>query len=101
MRCVICRQAILDAIEPIVPTTMGDLVHMACADREARAAYCWRTGHALASAGLAIVLLSFAARSGACCEMLALLLMVVAVGHLFLNRGWRRLTVRWARWRWH
>src|SRR5262249_4351844 len=80
MRCGICGQIILPAIEPIVPTTMGDLVHVACADREARMVYGWRTGRAPPSVGLALILLSFAAHSGIANGVLLLLLGTVAIG---------------------
>lgn len=93
MRCAICGHAMQPAVERVVSTTMGELVHVSCADRDAQRAYCWRTCRAAASAGIAISLLVLVVRAHCSDAILVALLLILAVAHVRLNERWWRLTV--------
>jgi hypothetical protein len=100
MRCAICGHTIQLAVEPIVSTTIGELVHVSCADRDAQRAYRWRTWRAAASAGIAIGLLVLAVRIENSDVFLLALLLLLAVAHARLNERWWRLTILPRRRRW-
>jgi hypothetical protein len=100
MRCAICGHAVLPAAEPIVLTTTGNMVHIDCADREARRTYLWRTCRAAASAGIAIGLLALTVRAHASDAIFLALLIILAVAHVRLNERWWHLTVLPRRRRW-
>jgi hypothetical protein len=100
MRCPICGHAVLPAVEAVVSTTTGNMVHIDCADREAQRAYHWRTCRAAVSAGIAIGLLALAVRIEDSDVILLTLLLMLAVAHVRLNARWWRLTVLPRRWRW-
>ena len=100
MRCAICGHAILSAAEPVVSTATSELVHIDCADREARRAYRWRSCRAPVSAGIAIGLLALAVRAHGSDVVLLALLLILAVAHARFNERWWRLTVLPRRQRW-
>jgi hypothetical protein len=101
MRCTICGHAMLRTTEPVISTTTGELVHIGCADREARSTYHWRTCHAALSAGIAVVLLALAVRAEVDEPGYVVLLLILSAGHVLLNRRWWHLTIApyWRRWR--
>ena len=86
--CVLCHQPI-GVGNPTVSTTTGDLVHIACADRDALAAAQHRQRQALAhGAGMFLVGLLFLTFVHL---LLGLLLLVaLAVRHVLLNNVWWR-----------
>jgi hypothetical protein len=100
MRCAICGHAILSGAEPVVATTTGNMVHIVCADREARRAYRWRTYHAAASSGIVIVLLALVVHAEGSDVVLLALLLILAIAHVRLNARWWHLTILSRRWRW-
>src|SRR4051812_5755728 len=100
MRCAICRHAILPATEPVVSTTMGDFVHVSCADRDTRAGYRLRTYRVVLSAVVAIGLLGLAAYNQIGVIALITLLMLLAIVHVRLNARWWHLTIVPRCWRW-
>jgi hypothetical protein len=100
MHCVICGHAILSATEPVVSTTTSELVHIDCADREARRAYRRRTCRATTSTGIMIALLAVAVRTPGSDAVLLALLLIFAAAHVCLNARWWRLTVLPRRRRW-
>lgn len=93
--CAICGQPI--AQHPAVPTTRGQLVHVRCADTQARAAYKRRTAHALLSGLVAVAIVAGSATSGLPPALVVLLAVALACGHLALHRRW--WTVRLGGWR--
>jgi hypothetical protein len=93
MRCAICGHELHSATMPVVSTTMGDFVHISCADGESCRAYRWRTFRATTSATLALVLLDLALQSNLRETALLALLVLLAVGHVRLNERWWRVTL--------
>jgi hypothetical protein len=93
MCCAICGYAIQPDVEPIVSTTMGEFLHVSCADCDAERAYRRRTWRAAASAGIAIGLLALAVRAHGSDAILLALLLIIAVAHVYFNERWWRLTV--------
>lgn len=93
MCCAICGLTIQPAAERVVSTTMGEFVHVRCADRDAQKAYRWRTCRAATSAGIAIALLILAIRAQSSDAILLALLLILAVAHARLNERWWRLTI--------
>jgi hypothetical protein len=100
MRCAICGHAIQPAAEPIVTTTMGEPVHISCADRDAQRAYHWRTYRAAMSASVAIGLLALAVHTESSDVALLGLLLILAAAHVHLNKRWWHLTILPRRRRW-
>ncbi len=100
MRCAICGQAVNPSIERVVPTMTGGLVHIACADQEARRAYRNRTYRAASSTVVAIVLIGFVRHANIGEVMFLILLTLLVVGHICLNLRWWRVTVLMCRRRW-
>lgn len=93
MRCAICGQTTHSALESVVPTMSGDLVHINCANRQARIAYRWRTCRASISACLAIILIGLAARDDIGEIGLVVLVVVLIVGHVRFNWRWWCVTI--------
>lgn len=93
MRCAICGQSIRSAVEPVVPTMSGDMVHIDCANRQARTAYRWRTCRAIISACLAIILIGWAACDDIGAIGLIVLIVVLIAGHMRFNWRWWCVTI--------
>lgn len=92
MDCAICGRTI-EAGELFVSTTGGEVVHVACADQQARTAYGRRTVAALASAGLFASIIWVADCVSLGKIGLALLIAVLIAGHIVINWRWWRLTI--------
>jgi hypothetical protein len=87
-KCILCHQPI-DVGNPIVSTSIGDLIHIACADRDALAAAQQRQRQALIyGAGLPLVGLMLLALVHLLLGLL--LLLVFAMLHVRLNTVWWR-----------
>jgi hypothetical protein len=93
MRCAICGHELHSATLPVVSTTMGDFVHISCADRESSRAYHWRTFCAATSATLALGLLTVAVQTDLRGTALLALLVLLVAGHMRLNARWWRVTM--------
>jgi len=100
MRCAICGHAVQPDVERVVLTTMGEFVHVNCADLEAQRAYRRRTWRAAVSAGVGIGLLALAVRIENS-DVVLLALLILAVAHTRLNERWWHLTILPRRRRWH
>jgi hypothetical protein len=99
MRCAICHHAILPSAEPVVSTTMGELVHISCADCDALAAYRLRTYRAVVSTALVLGLLGLAAYAQIGVIPFLALLAMLTVAHVRLNGHWWRVTMHIFWWR--
>jgi hypothetical protein len=73
---------------------MGDFVHISCADREARRAYCWRRCRVVITATLVLGLLSFAFQAHLRGTALLALEVFLVAGRVRLNERWWRVTMR-------
>lgn len=89
--CAICRQPI--AHYPAVPTTSGELVHITCADTQARTAYRRRTAHAFLSGLVGVAIVVRPAIAGLPPLLVVLLAAALACGHLALHRRWWKVGV--------
>jgi hypothetical protein len=93
MYCVICGLPIEWLQDSSIPTTDGQRVHIACAEREAHAAYRRRTLWAMTSAlfvGALLLLATFLEASPIWLIVLGLLFLV---GHVAANCRWWLLTM--------
>ena len=95
--CALCNRPASDA--PTVPTTSGEVVHVACAERDAARAYRRRTWRSGGSAFLLLVLLVGAKWAGLDMEGLLVLALLLALCHSALNRRWWLHTLPRRRWR--
>ena len=84
--CSLCRQPL--GTLPLVHTTVGGIVHITCADRQARQAWRWRT--ALAVTHLVALVLSLVACASVLQRPLVLLAVLVALSasHVLAHRRW-------------
>lgn len=103
MQCAICGHTIKIESEAFVPTTTGEYVHIACADKQARATHLIRTMLAFTSAGLFTLLILRASFVGMADVGIVVLLVALVVLHIFLHRLWWRLIIGaarlwWCRW---
>lgn len=85
-KCAICNQSVGEA--RTVPTSDGDVVHIACAEREAAQAHRQRTIWSVGSAALLLALLVGTIGVGVGVPALFVLLVLVAVAHGVLNQRW-------------
>ena len=84
--CSLCRQPL--GTLPLVHTTVGGMVHVTCADRQARQAWRWRT--ALAVTHLVALVLSLVTWGNVLPSPLVLLafLVALAASHVLVHRRW-------------
>lgn len=90
MHCYLCGDPLSDALQPSVPSSDGGRVHIACADRAGLAAWRQRSLLAVSSSMSCFALLLIARLNGAGMLVLAVLLTLLAAGHLRLNKRWWR-----------
>ncbi len=103
-RCVICSQAILTDVQ-VIATQDGQLAHIACADREARAAWRRRTRLAGLQAIVSSVIMLVVVSVGQNIEEAIKLGLTLLVVHIAFHRRWwllisqamRRSIRRWYR----
>lgn len=87
MQCIICGSPI-EAHEGYALTTSGEYVHIACADRQASAAYRRRTILAIVSASLLVGLILVAFLMHLRTELLIMLIVGGSALHILIHRLW-------------
>ncbi len=101
--CAICGHSVTN--QPTVPTVHGGVVHITCADRQARGAHRRRTAIATVAGAFILAVLTLAAASGLPGSSLVLLAVLLPIAHVVANWRWwrisgRRLTTRLRLRRW-
>jgi hypothetical protein len=91
IRCAICARIITATSELWTPTSDGAVVHVVCADRQARFAYWLRAIRAAISAIVVIGMLLLAQRSGVWEPRLVFGTAALAALHVLLNYHWWHL----------
>ena len=93
---MLCGQAI-GSDTAVVATLDGGLVHIRCADQDAKIAWRLRLAHSLLC-GPSIAALTVMQRAGDTVDVLAVTCVGLLLSHFFMHRAWWR-RVFWRSWR--